>query len=304
MYSPTGYLAFQGDNYWAWGVSIDGQASAWGGAGWTSLTTNFGLGPHGNGWHDVEFFYSTSSGQNAGPVENSSTNGELLWTTDPNAANETPTWTGPYGDWHSFGDLSDPANYVGGVYILQPSATAQAAPVPTQVVLSGDNSGFSGALNVESGTTVVAASATALGTGDIPSAGGAELQTSYGSTNASLTTSGAATIDLGGAGTTFTVSGATTLGGGLTLIGDGAATLGAVTANGITLDLENTGGDELASLSTSGATTLDIANAATTLDISGAVGLGGNLTVTARGPSRWRPSTPTATRPPLKTPAA
>ena len=32
VYSPTGYLAFQGDNYWAWGVSIDGQASAWGGA--------------------------------------------------------------------------------------------------------------------------------------------------------------------------------------------------------------------------------------------------------------------------------
>ena len=76
------------------------------------------------------------------------------------------------------------------------------------MVLSGDNSGFSGDLNVESGTTVVAASATALGTGDISLAGGAELQTSYGSTNASLTTSGAATIDLGGAGTTFTVSGA------------------------------------------------------------------------------------------------
>ena len=272
MYSATGYIAFQGDNNWGWGVSIDGQACNWGGAGWTldRLQTNFGMGPHNDGWHDVEFFYMTVNGQNAGPVMNSTTNGELLWTTNPAAANENMTFTGPYQDWHSFSDFSDPANYVNGQFILQPSLTQTVTAIPTQILFSGDNSAFTGTINVSQGT-LLAASATALGTGTAVSLGsGAELQTTASTTNVSLTTTGAATLNVA-AGTTFTVTGATTLGGNLTVTGGGDVDFaGSFTANGATITLDNPSTTLGGAVYLDGTTTFDVISGSS-LGVLGAI---------------------------------
>ena len=290
--------------WWSGGPIIEGQVVIDG-----TDDPNGGMGPNADGWHDIEFQEAGGWGSYYGPGYSGESGDDgwgqqgtpfgIGWTDDPAIVGSGDT--SGY-DFNPFGPTVTENNVTEGMLRVPAWFAGNGITMngTSSLTLGGDNSSFTGPIQVNSGT-LIAASATALGSTTAPTnvASGAVLDfaTAY---------SGAENINLAG-GTVENTGGSITLAGTVTLSGGAASTIASATSGGtftiagplslndtaLSLTNSGSGGDIVIAGQISGNTDSSItddgtANLTLTADNSGTYqGVttmnGGTLTATADG---------------------